>query len=123
MTVPDPRAVVLEHVAAFNAHDSKRLLAGFAPGAVWATGADMFRTTDELTTLFDPWLWTLEPSLDVRTLLVSGAAAAAELREELIVDGKRRSFDIGVFFVVEDGLIVRAKVYREGSADLDGSRT
>ncbi len=44
LTVPVDvvRAAVLEHLAAFNAHDTARVLAGFTPDAVWITGADRF---------------------------------------------------------------------------------
>ena len=36
----------------------------------------------------------------------------------MTVDGQRREFTIAVFFEIADGLIRRAKVYREGTADL-----
>lgn len=111
--------MVIEHVNAFNAHDSGLLLSGFAATAIWATGRETFRTTEELATLFDPSLWELKPSLSIRSLIVDGCNVAAELQEELTVDGVPRTFDIAVFFTVQDGLIEWAKVYREGSADID----
>jgi ketosteroid isomerase-like protein len=114
------RAAVEEHLAAFNAHDTRRLLAGFAADAVWNTGRDVARGTAELAELFDDWLWSLRPSLETRSLLVDGDRAAAQLVERLTVDGAEQVFAIGVFFHVRDGLIVSGKVYREGSADLEG---
>jgi ketosteroid isomerase-like protein len=111
------RAAVLEHVAAFNAHDTARMLAGFTSDAVWVTGADRFAGATELADVFDAWLWTLSPRLAVLDLVVDGDRAAAQLRETLVVEGERREFDIAVFFEFVAGQIRLAKVYREGSAD------
>lgn len=116
---PDPRPVVLEHLDAFNEHSTDRLLARFAADAVWTTGGDVFEGRAALSELFDDGLWALNPSLAVRTLLADGEGVAAELRETLTIDGEQRRFDIAVFFDVRGGLISRATVYREGSADLD----
>jgi len=114
------RRAVEEHLRAFNDHDTPALLAGFAPDAVWATGHDAFVGADALADLFDEGLWTLRPSLEVLSLVCDGERAAAELREELVVDGETRTFTIGAFFVVDgDGLITRGRVYREGSADIE----
>jgi uncharacterized protein len=109
---------VHEHIAAFNAHDTARLLAGFAPEAVWITGADRFTGHAQLADVFNPWLWSLAPQLSVLGLVIAGDEAAARLHESLTVEGERREFDIAVFFEFTDGLIRWAKVYREGSADL-----
>ena len=114
-----PAQLVAEHIAAFNAHDSARLLAGVAPDVRWATGQDVFHGRDELEELFDDGLWAMRPSLDQRSLVVSEDAAAAELLEELTVDGEQRRYAIAVFFRFADGLITRVTVYREGSADLE----
>jgi hypothetical protein len=111
-------AAVEEHLAAFNAHDTARLLAGFTADAVWITGQDTTTGRAALAELFDDWLWSLRPHLELRTLLVDDARAAAQLHETLTVDGVAREFEISVFFEVEDGLIRRAKVYRAGSADI-----
>jgi ketosteroid isomerase-like protein len=112
------RGAVAEHLAAFNAHDSARLLAGFAGDAVWITGQDRFTGPGELAELFDAGLWGLAPRLHLLGLVAEASRAAAQLHETLIVDGTPREFDIAVFFELADGLIRRAKVYREGSADL-----
>lgn len=60
---------VLEHVAAFNAHDRLRLLAGLAADATWLTGRDSFQGHAELAEMFDDWLWSLNPSLRVLRLV------------------------------------------------------
>lgn len=112
-------AAVREHLAAFNAHSTARLLAGFTDDAVWVTGQDVTRGRDGLAELFDDWLWSLDPSLTVRTLITDGPHAAAELVEEFTVDGEPRRENIAVFFRIDGGLISSAKVYREGSADID----
>jgi len=113
------RRLVLEHVAAFNAHDTARLLAGLAPDARWATGQDVVVGAAALAELFDEGLWTMTPSLDLLSLVCEGPRAAAELRETLVVDGETRTFTVGAFFVVDEGgLITSGRVYREGSADI-----
>lgn len=120
MSVPldTVRSAVLEHVAAFNAHDTDRLLAGFTHDAVWITGADRFAGIAALADVFDAWLWTLGPHLDVLGLVAEETRAAAQLHESLVVDGTRREFDIAVFFEFDGERIRLGKVYREGSAEL-----
>jgi hypothetical protein len=118
MGVDEVRAAVLEHIAAFNAGDSGRLLRGFSADAVWVTGQDRFAGHGELAGLYDAGLWGLAPHLDVLTLVCADRGAAVQLHERLTVDGETREFDIAVFFELSGGLITRAKVYREGSADL-----
>ncbi|MEP7021672.1 MAG: nuclear transport factor 2 family protein [Pseudonocardiales bacterium] len=117
----DARLVVLAHVEAFNEHSTARLLDSLSKDAVWATGQDIVTGRAELARLFDQGLWDLAPSLDVRSLVVDGTAVAAQLYEELTLDGERQGFHIAVFFAISDGLIRTAKVYREGSADIDQS--
>jgi ketosteroid isomerase-like protein len=112
------RAAVLEHIAAFNAHDTGRVLAGFTTDAVWITGADRFAGAAELADVFDAWLWTLNPQLNLLGLVVEDDQAAAQLHESLVIDGVRREFDIAVFFELHAGQIRLGKVYREGSSDL-----
>jgi ketosteroid isomerase-like protein len=114
-----PAQLVAEHLAAFNAHDSARLLAGLAADVRWVTGQDVFRGRDELAELFDDGLWAMRPRLEQRSLVVGDDAAAAELMEELTVDGEQRRFAIAVFFRFADGLISSVTVYREGSADIE----
>ena len=114
----DLAAAVREHVAAFNAHDTGRLFAGFTADTEWITGADRFAGSAALRDVFDDWLWSLDPSLEVRSLVAGDGSAAAEFVERLTVAGEPREFWIAAFFAFDGGLIRRAKVYREGSADL-----
>lgn len=113
------RAVVARHLEAFNRHDTDGLLATLATDAVWNTGQDTIRGHQALADLFDPGLWALNPSLTVRTLLVEGNLVAAQLDEELTVDGDVRRFTIAGFFDVRAGLIQSTKIFREGSADIE----
>jgi len=112
-------AAVRAHVAAFNARDRGRLFAGLAADVVWATGADVFHGITALADLFDERLWDLDPALEIVSLVSDGTVVAAELGEVLTIGGVQRSFAIAAFFIVGDGVIHRAKIYREGSADLD----
>ena len=112
------RSVVDDHIAAFNAHDTERLLAGLAPDAVWNTGSDTLAGRTALADLFDDWLWSTSPALTLVSVVVEGDRAAAQLRETMTVDGTQHEFPIAVFFDISDGLISRATVYREGTADL-----
>lgn len=117
--MPDARATVAAHLDAVNAHDTERLLALFAEDVEWITGRDRFAGRAGLAELFDSGLWALEPSLTVVRMIANGTTVAAQLREQLTVAGEPRDFAIAAFFDVRDGLIRRAKVYREGSADID----
>lgn len=109
---------VAEHLAAFNAHDTQRLLAGLAEDALWTTGRDRIRGREALAGIFDDWLWAMNPSLEPRAVIADGELAAAELTERLTVEGEPQQFPIAVFFRFADGLIKQATVYREGNAEL-----
>lgn len=114
------RAAVVDHVAAFNAHDTNRLLAGLYPDVLWATGSDVYRGSAQLRQdLFDDGLWAMRPSLEVRTLVVEGQQAAGVFWETLVVNDEPRGFDIAVFFTVHDALIRSVTVFREGTADIE----
>ena len=113
-----PAHLVEDHLAAFNAHDSARVLAGLAADVQWATGQDVFRGREALAEVFDDGLWELGPALELRTLIAAEDMAAAELVEQLTVGGELRRFTIAVFFRFAGGLITHATVYREGSADI-----
>lgn len=115
----DPRAVVARHLIAFNAHDTEGLLLTLAADAVWNTGQDTIRGHQALAELFDPGLWELKPSLTVRSILAEGDVVAAELEEELTIDAQVRRFVIAGLFYVRQGKIQAAKIFREGSADID----
>lgn len=113
------RDAVEEHLAAFNAHDTGRLLAGFGPDIVWSTGRDVMRGPAALANLFDAGLWALAPSLATISMVADDAVVAAELHERITVDGEVREFSIAAFFQVVEGRIRRVTVYREGTADID----
>ncbi len=110
---------MLEHLQAFNAHDTDRLLAGLTADAVWVTGVNVLRGRDSLLGMFDAGLWSWRPTLTLTRMIASEHAAAVELHETLLVDGELRAFAIAVFFTFRDQLITTVRVYREGSADLD----
>lgn len=113
------RAAVLDHLDAFNAHDTDRLIAGLHQDVVWATGSDVFRGTSQLRDdVFDEGLWAMRPSLAVRKLLVEGETAAGTFHEALTVNNELREFEIAVFFTVRDEVIRTVRVFREGSADI-----
>ncbi len=42
------RALILDHVEAFNTHDRARLLGGLAEDVVWSTGRDTIRGVEVL---------------------------------------------------------------------------
>lgn len=113
------RALVTDHVEAFNAHDRPRLFAGLTPDVTWSTGADTFSGTQALAQVFDDGLWDMRPSLTVVDLLVDEDRAAAQIVEVLNVEGQPRRFMIACFFELRSGRIQRVKVYREGSADIN----
>jgi ketosteroid isomerase-like protein len=104
----DTAALLREHLDAFNAHDTTRLLAGLAPDAVWRTGRDTARGTAELADLFDQWLWDLDPSLEVRHVVAGEESVAAELVERLTLDGVEQVFPIAVFLRFRDDLVAES---------------
>lgn len=114
------RAAVLEHVAAFNAHDADRVVRGLADDVVWATGSDVLHGRAALRGVFDDWLWGMSPRLDVRSLIVEGDRAAMECVESMTVDGRGVEFAIAVHVTVRGGVLAGVKVYREGTADVIG---
>ena len=117
MTTSDaPEAVVRRHVEAFNARDLEALLGCFGDDAGWVTGTDSFRGTEALKELFAAAFDGLSPRLTVLSLVAQGDRVACELREDFRVEGRPRSDHIAGFYVVEEGRITRATIYREGSA-------
>lgn len=112
-----------EHVDAFNAHDTERLLRGLDEEITWHTGSEVVSGREALRTVFDDWLWDRAPRLDVRDLAVDGDRAAMECVEYILLDGRRVEFPIAAFFTVRNGLLTSVRVYREGSADLSDAAT
>lgn len=115
------RRAVLEHLDAFNNHDTAAVQRGLAADVVWATGTSLYRGRGGLAAVFDDWLWSLTPHLEVTRLIANGPEAALECIETMVVEGTHTAFSIAVFFVVRDGLLKSVKVYREGSADVTTS--
>lgn len=111
--------MVRRHVAAFNARDVEGLMAGFTEDAVWVTGTTVVRGRAELTGFFASAMEGLLPSLAVETLLAADDRVACELTETLTTAGEERTFSIAGFYELRDGLISAAKIYREGSADVE----
>lgn len=120
---PDLRTVLEEHVDAFNAHDTERLLRGLDEEITWHTGSEVVSGREALRTVFDDWLWDRAPRLDVRDLAVDGDRAAMECVEYILLDGRRVEFPIAAFFTVRNGLLTSVRVYREGRADLSDAAT
>lgn len=110
--------MIAEHVAAFNLHDRTRLLSGLATDVTWSTGRDTLRGHAALAKLFDDGLWALTPALQVVRLVAEHDHVAAELVETLTLDGAARRFPIACFFDLQESMITRVKVFREGTTDL-----
>jgi hypothetical protein len=108
--------LVEEHVAAFNAHDVRRVLDGLADDVVWQTGSDMFVGLRQVERLLREAAG-LFPMLEIKSMLVGGQRAAVEMTERYLHEGRTREVAIAVFFSFDRGLISRVKVFREGSAD------
>ncbi|MEV0582568.1 nuclear transport factor 2 family protein [Nonomuraea sp. NPDC050310] len=115
----DAAAVLRAHVDAFNARDLDALMAGFTEDASWVTGTSRVQGRAELTELFAGAMEGLLPTLVIHELLAEGDRAACEMTETLTVDGEERSFAIAGFYRLREGRIAAAKIYREGSAELD----
>ena len=112
-------AAVLEHVRAFSEGDMPALMAGLADDTVWITGRTTVRGSAGLEPFFREAVEGLKPRLAVESLVVQGSKAAAQMTETLVWDGVEQSFPIAAFFTLRDGLIVTAKIYREGTAELE----
>lgn len=118
---PDPAAVVREHVRAFNDRDVDALMAGFTEDAVWVTGTTTITGRAALREFFAAAMAGLLPVLSVRDLVAGPYLVACELVETLTSGGRERTFHIAGFYRLRGGRIATAKIYREGSADLDES--
>ena len=112
-------AAVHEHVRAFSEGDLPALMAGLADDTVWITGRTTVRGRADLEPFFREAIEGLHPKLVVENLLIDGEQAACQMTETLVWDGAEQTFPIAAFFKLRDGLIMTAKVYREGTADLE----
>jgi hypothetical protein len=106
-------------VAAFNARDLDALMAGFTEDASWITGSTVVRGLGELTELFAAAMQGLLPTLTIQNLITVGDRAACEMIETLTFDGEDLTFAIAGFYRLREGRIASAKIYREGSAELE----
>lgn len=112
-----PVDVVLAHIRGFNAGDVEATVAGFADNAVFNTGKTVVTGKATLREWFGTSMSALAPVLLPTEPLTADDRVAIELVEEIEEDGKVYRFHIAGFYRVEGGLIVSAKIYREGSAD------
>ncbi|MPV51220.1 nuclear transport factor 2 family protein [Pseudactinotalea sp. HY158] len=108
--------LVRRHLDAFNAGDAAALLADFAPGATWVTG-DYTVPGGELREFFETAMASITPRLELVRVIDGGAVVAVEMIERWNHDGADRSAALLAVFDLAGGLISRAKIYREGSAD------
>ena len=118
----DSGAVVLAHVNGFNSGDAAAAVAMFADTAVFVTGQRVVRGKATLREFFGESMSALRPVLLPSTPLVlrddvEGDRVAVEIVEEIIDEATTYRFSIAGFYRVIDGLIVSAKIYREGSSD------
>jgi uncharacterized protein len=113
----DPLAAVEAHVAAFNADDLDAVVAGFAEDAVFATGEHLVVGRRGITALFAEAFRAIDAQLELRTAVVQGDRVACELTERIGMEGRTFEFHLAAFYVVRDGRIARAKIYREGTAE------
>ena len=117
-TVPDPAAVVHEHLRAFNAGDLPALLDGFTPEAVWVTGRSSARGRVELAELFGRAMAELRPTLTLRALVATDGLVACELTEVSTSGGRQQTCPIACFYEIAAGRIASARIYCEGSAEV-----
>ena len=108
--------IMAEHVAAFNAGDAERVLAGFTEDATWVT-ADYTVPAGEMRAFFEGAMRSLTPQLTVTRVIDGGNAVAAELTEKWTYGGTAKTAALVAVFDLSGERIHRAKIYREGSAD------
>ena len=114
----DPLAVIHAHVAAFNADDLEAVVAGFAEDAVFANGDQLIVGRRGIRALFGQALGQVRATLEVRTAIAQGNAVACELTELVTVGEQTFEFHLAGFYTVHGGVITRAKIYREGTAEV-----
>ena len=112
-----PVDVVSGHIRGFNTGDVDATVAGFADDAVFNTGTAVVTGKAALREWFGTSMADLAPVLSPKEFIAAGDRVAVELIEEIDADDKLHRFHIAGFYRVQDGLIVSAKIYREGSAD------
>lgn len=108
--------LVQRHVDAFNAGDAERLLADFAPDAVWVTG-DYIVPAGGLRPFFEGAMRSIRPHLALARIIGGAEIVAVEMTETWLHHEVAKSAALIAVFELADGKISRAKIYREGSAD------
>lgn len=108
--------LVARHVEAFNHHDVDGLLSDFAPTAAWVTG-DYTVPAGGLREFFAGAMESITPQLTLHRVIDGGDAVAAEMSETWNHKGQDKSAALIAVFDLSGGKIVKAKIYREGSAD------
>lgn len=108
--------LVRRHIDAFNAGDADRLLADFAPDAVWVTG-DYTVPAGELRPFFEGAMRSLGPHLALVRIVGGAAAVAVEMVETWTHQEVAKTAALVAVLDLTEGRISRAKIYREGSAD------
>src|SRR5699024_6797750 len=109
-------ALVQRHIEAFNTHDVDALLADFTSTATWVTG-DYSVPAGELREFFAGAMEALTPQLELRRVIDGGAVVAAEMNEVWTHHDRAKTAALIAVFDLSEGMIARAKIYREGSAD------
>ncbi|MEM9609271.1 MAG: nuclear transport factor 2 family protein [Actinomycetota bacterium] len=117
-SVRDEERVVRRHLAAFNAGDVSGLAGTVAPDVMWLTGQDRLVGLAEVEPFFARAMAALRPQLEVHRLVADSGVVMAELIERLIHDGEAQTYPLVGVYDIADGRIVRAAIYREGTADL-----
>ncbi|MGC0252304.1 nuclear transport factor 2 family protein [Pseudactinotalea sp. Z1748] len=105
------------HIDAFNAADPDRLLADFTPSATWITG-DYTVPGGELRSFFEGAMRSIRPRLALTRTIDGGNTVVAEMTETWTHGGESKSATLVAVFDLVGGKIDRAKIYREGSADV-----
>jgi hypothetical protein len=114
-----PAEVLDDHVRAFNARDLDALMDLFTPTAEWITGESKIVGEDELREFFAATFTSLLPTLEIRTVIQAPGMVACEIIERLRHNGRSQVFGIAGFYTIVDDKIAAAKIYREGSSDLE----
>jgi hypothetical protein len=115
--VTDVLNAIRAHIAAFNGDDLEGLVAGFSEDAVFATGEHLVVGRRGITAMFADALRELDATLELRTAVVQGETVACEMTERLSFRGTTHEFHLAAFYTVREGVIARAKIYREGTAE------
>jgi hypothetical protein len=118
VTTSRSAALVVQHLEAFNTGDLMRLLDGFRPDAVFASGTTVVRGRAEMEEFFGGAIRDLRPSLTAVRMVASDELVACELVEVFSLHGVEHTYHKGGFYRIDGDLIASAKIYGEGSAEI-----